>query len=329
MGLNLAEIQQKLDRLIQNMSEQNRRAYQIFYDPTPQDVELPQLDENGNLITVRIPNRAKIKAEVDGFIAGAETTIKGWWESTFHVDANNGDDSNDGSTSAPFRTIHKAVSSVPFGGKGTIKLLSSYTADSEEIVYVIGRQINIDFSNLIEVSWIRIEGTDTSAPALQFYVGHSGCISFYGNYGSDAKIVLHKNNTGYPESTSRNSFIRLLSDGNVNSASFYFLNTKENYPPIEVYSGGLVAGFPSSNMRSFKNIVFAEHYGKAGSDIIIDKDNGAFLFDFHLGCGALSFLTNCNIKDASGNNLSLADVTLGLVRDSNGNPRNVISNIIL
>jgi len=71
MGLNLAEIQQKLDRLIQNMSEQNRRAYQIFYDPNPQDVELPQLDENGNLITVTIPNRAKIKAEVDNFIAGA------------------------------------------------------------------------------------------------------------------------------------------------------------------------------------------------------------------------------------------------------------------
>ncbi|WP_456459703.1 hypothetical protein [Desulfurobacterium sp.] len=63
MGLNLAEIQQKLDRLIQNMSEQNRRAYQIFYDPNPQDVELPQLDENGNLVNVTIPNRAKILAD--------------------------------------------------------------------------------------------------------------------------------------------------------------------------------------------------------------------------------------------------------------------------
>ena len=75
MGLNLAEIQQKLDRLIQNMSEQNRRAYQIFYDPNPQDVTLPQLDENGNLVNVTIPNRAKIKAEVDNFIAGARGTF--------------------------------------------------------------------------------------------------------------------------------------------------------------------------------------------------------------------------------------------------------------
>jgi len=71
MGLNLAEIQQKLDRLIQNMSEQNRRAYQIFYDPNPQDVTLPQLDENGNLVNVTIPNRAKILEDFTAWREGA------------------------------------------------------------------------------------------------------------------------------------------------------------------------------------------------------------------------------------------------------------------
>ena len=71
MTFNFAELQQKVDRLLHNIAEQNRRAYQLFYDPTPQDVELPQLDENGSLITVKIPNRAKIKAEVDSFISGA------------------------------------------------------------------------------------------------------------------------------------------------------------------------------------------------------------------------------------------------------------------
>ena len=71
MGLNLAEIQQKLDRLIQNIAEQNRRAYQIFYDPNPQDVTLPQLDENGNLVNVTIPNRAKILADFTAWREGA------------------------------------------------------------------------------------------------------------------------------------------------------------------------------------------------------------------------------------------------------------------
>jgi|GEM_PF-4471304 len=84
MSINLAEIQQKVNRLLYNIAEQNRRAYQLFYDPNPQDVELPQLDENGNLTTVKIPNRAKIKAEVDGFIAGAEKKfIKGMYYKEF------------------------------------------------------------------------------------------------------------------------------------------------------------------------------------------------------------------------------------------------------
>jgi len=108
MGLNLAEIQQKLDRLIQNMSEQNRRAYQIFYDPNPQDVTLPQLDENGNLVNVTIPNRAKIKAEVDGFIAGAETTIKGWWSQSFTV--------------TTVQEFVDAISQIPTGGMGIITI---------------------------------------------------------------------------------------------------------------------------------------------------------------------------------------------------------------
>ncbi|MEO2067924.1 MAG: hypothetical protein ABGX27_00215 [Desulfurobacteriaceae bacterium] len=71
MTVNLAEIGQKLDRLIYNMSEQNKRAYSVFYDPNPQDVELPQLDENGNLVTVKIPNRAKILADFETWREGA------------------------------------------------------------------------------------------------------------------------------------------------------------------------------------------------------------------------------------------------------------------
>jgi len=73
MTFNFSELQQKMDRLLYNIAEQNRKAYQLFYDPTPRDVQLPQLDENGNLITVTIPNRAKIKAEVASFISGARS----------------------------------------------------------------------------------------------------------------------------------------------------------------------------------------------------------------------------------------------------------------
>ncbi len=117
-GINLAELQQKVDRLLFNMAEQNRRAYQLFYDPNPQDVELPQLDENGNLITVKIPNRALIKKQMwDDFGAAI-----GQMSKTLYVDAESGSDSNPGTADAPLKTIAKAVGSVPIGGKADIYL---------------------------------------------------------------------------------------------------------------------------------------------------------------------------------------------------------------
>ncbi len=89
--MNLTELQQQIDRLIQNIAEQNRRAYQIFYDPNPQDVTLPQLDENGNLVNVTIPNRAKILADFEAWKKGAQEEFVGTqlissnWSSTAGV----------------------------------------------------------------------------------------------------------------------------------------------------------------------------------------------------------------------------------------------------
>jgi len=110
MGVNLAEVQQKIDRLLYNIAEQNRHAYSIFYDPNPQDVELPQLDENGNLTTVKIPNRAKIKAEVDNFIAGArkEFSSANICPNPELVDSN-GDGYPDGIAFANTKVVDKSV----------------------------------------------------------------------------------------------------------------------------------------------------------------------------------------------------------------------------
>ena len=260
---------------------------------------------------------------------GAKPEITSWWNAIFYVDAVLGNDNNDGSGSAPFRTIKKAVDSVPFSGRAIIKLLTEYEPTEEENIPVLGKKIIIDYSYPIKTDWVKMENIDYAKPKLTFEVGNGGTLEFVGNYASDAKIILLSNDTGFPEKADLNSFVKLSSDGSVNSVSFYFLNTKENYPPVEIYSGGLVKGYPESNMRSFGNVVFGEHYGKAGSDIVVDKANGAFLFDFHLGCGALTFLTNCVIKDTNGNDLSLADVVLGVVKDANGVPRNIVSNIVL
>ena len=139
MGINLAEIQQKIDRLLSNIAEQNRRAYELFYDPNPQDVELPQFDENGNLTTVRIPNRAKLKKQMWDDINAAV----GLWYRTFYVDPDEGNDNNPGTSSEPFKTLAKAIASVPIGGYGQIILSPGKTFEIESDIDFGAKQIRI------------------------------------------------------------------------------------------------------------------------------------------------------------------------------------------
>ena len=59
MSLNMEQIQQQIDMLLHDHSEQNRLFYEVFYDPEPQDVEM-QIYVDSVLTTVTIPNRAKL-----------------------------------------------------------------------------------------------------------------------------------------------------------------------------------------------------------------------------------------------------------------------------
>lgn len=59
MPLNMEQIQQQLDVLLHDHSEQNRLYYEVFYDPEPRDVEM-EIYVDGVLTTVTIPNRAKL-----------------------------------------------------------------------------------------------------------------------------------------------------------------------------------------------------------------------------------------------------------------------------
>lgn len=64
-------------------------------------------------------------------LVSAINAVPNMMSKTFYVDAVNGDDTTgDGSSTAPFATIGKALSSIPTGGWGYIILLSDVTFDS-------------------------------------------------------------------------------------------------------------------------------------------------------------------------------------------------------
>ncbi len=321
MGLNLAEIQQKLDRLIQNMSEQNRRAYSVFYDPNPQDVELPQLDENGNLITVKIPNRAKIKQQMWDDVNAAT----GLWNRTFYVDVN-GDDNNPGTPDAPFETIKKAVDSVPIGGIGVIVLKNGQThyLPSDSDIYIRGKQI-------LFVAWDSTQDSNgsgtypyTNPPVIyfslkadntvsKFILGGNACIGF-GRYGNG--VVLEDDpNIPLNDPIIWGHCDTVPSTGQ--SWGYRKLSVAHSY--IKLKKARLTT--------MIDEIVF--RWTKLFFD---DSDTSHALMDVGWGTLRLEISEGDLVKyddSASIGWNNIGQYIRGIVKDSNGIPRNIVSNIIL
>jgi hypothetical protein len=65
MGFNIAETQQKLDRLVHNITERDRVLNDMYFNTDPKDVAFEKYNEAGKLKTVTMPNFAKIKKDIN------------------------------------------------------------------------------------------------------------------------------------------------------------------------------------------------------------------------------------------------------------------------
>ncbi|WOE69087.1 DUF1565 domain-containing protein [Hydrogenimonas thermophila] len=138
MGINITEIGQKVLDNNTNAANVFRKMYDLHYNPNPLDVPFEYIDENGNKVTTNIPNVANFRKKIWDDVGGAI----GQMSRTFYVDAENGDDNNTGSSDSPFKTITKAINSIPVGGRGIIILLSDIDIANEPgNVYFNNRKI--------------------------------------------------------------------------------------------------------------------------------------------------------------------------------------------
>jgi len=103
-------------------------AYNDLFDSTPADVSIQVKDSSGNITTKTVANRGKFKQQLWDDVGGA----LGQFDRTFYIDADNGNDNNDGSSGSPFKTLAKALNSVPMGGRGTIKFIGG-DSDNQKI----------------------------------------------------------------------------------------------------------------------------------------------------------------------------------------------------
>ena len=295
-----------------------------LYDSTPKDVEIVQKDNDGNLFTTTVANRGQIKEELWDDVGNA----LGQFNRTFYVDADNGDDNNTGDSSHPFKTLGKAVDSVPIGGRGNIHFISgtsdsrkSYTLTSinvgnfihKSIILIVGdyndiylqpfadanaSTADVQTVSLIDSSlFFKIPTTsilhlvDKSSNMNWSYLGRTHIINLEGN--SNLLISAYNHSSDAPA---------LIAEGTDNTPYFTGAITRDTYG----YSANLSLYYLYSKFN-----------------------NNTFIKLIHLyNTNAVISTYNIGTEDSSGNSVAFKDVIDGVVYDADsGNPVNVLSNI--
>jgi hypothetical protein len=259
-----------------------------LYDSTPKDVTITLKDENGNLFNKTVANRGKFKQQLWDDVGGA----LGQFRKKFYVNAVNGDDNNDGTSTNPFKTIKKACDSTPIGGAVEIVLKTDVNLDNTIVlvnknVYLVGSYkitIQNDSSNwsgkfIMTNSVIKSYGVD-----WDFGIDNSdlsGVCIYDFRFGADDEPSAHSINT------------------------FSVRNGTINF-----YNLAIVA----SNI----------YFDTVTINRLDDNKNFISIVDNICNIG----VSNTTVKDSSGNNISIPDICSGVVKDANGVPRNIISNIV-
>jgi len=230
---------------------------------------------------------------------------------TFYVDAENGDDNNDGASSTPFKTIKKACDSVPVGGYGLIYFFGGQVFNLDSIILqhksLFFSRYNNDNNYIITTSYYQ----DNDAAWLKNFKLINSKLIFY-----HAIFDLPENTTGLNVSGHDNGLIQFKRKSVVSGVHFYNCTVNLNYN---------------------NNILISMHdYGDGASFSAISLYNVTFNINhsntYFIGAGNAPFSlrkgANITVNDNTGNNRTFNDLIAGIVKDANGVPRNVISNIV-
>jgi hypothetical protein len=243
---------------------------------------------------------------------------------TFYVDAVNGDDNNDGSQNAPFKTLQKAFDSIPFGGRGVIVLLSDIVLN-ENVRTGENKFIVLDLNDHKISTSVYI---DHSQYAIYSVIIHSGTVLhiLLRNYG-----VLETPDipTDIPISPMR-ALLSFYEDC-VNAGIAFYISSRSGTPWAEIRDKTrLVSVRHWSNCRpSGIFITLFPHYNR----ILNLYGSNSYYVDFQGAVGGIYSVIANNDSTGyirrDGVNISVKDAITGIIRDVNGVPRNVIGNIIL
>ena len=251
---------------------------------------------------------------------------------TYYVDAVNGDDVNDGSSNSPFRTLKKAIDSVPDGGIADIWLLSDY--DLREDIKIINKNITLRLDAGYSFK-THLVVRSTYKGAYQIHLLNNSIFHIYAKYNS--KQILIDDSDKPSDWDSATDHIDGSSFFRVSRGSMLIVNTYANtfiggvirIPAKTCFAsiGGDGAWYHSSE-PGFG--VFALNFSPSDSSSYMLCDGVLVSLSGGYGITAvISLFKTRTVRDSNNNSKAWVDVITNIVRDVDGKPRNIISNVVL
>jgi len=329
MAVNWDAIGDKLNKVLHNYAEFADKYYKFFTGPA-QDVPVEYYDINGNKKQIAIPSVAKLR---DRFISDINSAMY----KEIYVDAENGsDETGDGSSSAPFKTLQKAIDSIPYGAYAIIYVQGDYTM-TEDNIYVINQYIWINFIggklylkpilrnccnhkykgvtrfqvihshvglSFGENNNVGIEIIDSYPEGWDDAIDHTNGCSVFGLYYASLDITFYKS------SSNNNILLKIPQDFNLFST---------NGPSSWGYN----------EHTSKVTFGLAAYNTPPGTKVILDGKLGTITTVSSAVLELAVYLdSTLQVIDSQGNPVDIKTKVAGIIKDSNGTPRNVISNIV-
>ena len=280
-------------------------------DSNPKTVEYTYKDANGNILTKNVENRGLFKKHLWDDVGGA----LGQFNRTFYVDQENGDDTNDGSSDNPLKTINAAIGKMPIGGYATLYIIGDY--DFSGSVSLLNKDILIS-------------------------LGSSNVFTIHSFYNSSHNTCSRLNCSGYcrigfrGRDGSNRAQIKFIADqvnDDLGWDSYIQFITKNSRATIDVYLHNceLILNSDSTHNLDFSTASDGHstnfiHFSGYNSKIIYDPDNLYGKLINGLGAGSVVRTTNIVLEKVDGSSGDWADVISGIIRDADsGNPINLLS----
>jgi len=283
--------------------------------------QLQYYDKNGNLVTKNIPTIPQL---IEQFRQGVNAQMS----KIVYVNQQEGSDTTgDGSQNAPFKTIQKAISSVPVGGLVGIHVLGDY--ECELNIEIHGKHVVLVLhGTLIHrwKKWTNAQGKTYDALA-GFSIYRYGSLEVVAMSDKGGKIVV---DSGSPTNVTPlfDGAYRVRADASYGVFYFSIWARQDNYNPIVVKSGQLVSISQWSFLKPpLIAVSIAGHYN--GTNRSIRVYSGAHLINLRNTNGHIYLHYAGGWQDENGNTIDPKTKIAGIIRDANGTPRNVTSNLVL